>query len=93
MKPAIRPLQRRAFILRIWEEGEQVPVVNRLWRCSLLDVGNGERILFAGLDRLIDYLRALAAWQETEAPFTGPGPSIEKAYDPADSIISINGDM
>jgi hypothetical protein len=43
--------QYRAYLLRLWREGEHGP-----WRATLEDPHTGERIAFATADKLLAYL-------------------------------------
>jgi hypothetical protein len=44
----------RAFVLRVWRDGEQGP-----WRASLQDAGAGKKVYFATLERLCLFLLSL----------------------------------
>lgn len=46
----------RAFLLRLWREGEGLP-----WRATLEDPHTGERFNFATLERLFEFLTATGA--------------------------------
>lgn len=52
--PNIHSSSYRAFVLRVWHEGESGP-----WRASLQSVTTGERISFNTLERLCVYLLTL----------------------------------
>ena len=50
------PADYHAGLLRLWRDGP-----GGRWRASLQDVESGERIGFAGLERLFAYLRQLTS--------------------------------
>jgi hypothetical protein len=47
-----------SYVLRLWSYHSEEGCV---WRASLQDVQTDERVSFAGLEELIDYLRTLVA--------------------------------
>jgi hypothetical protein len=52
----------RAYLLRLWRESQHDP-----WRATLEDPHTGERLGFAGMDRLIAYLRRQTHEADREA--------------------------
>jgi hypothetical protein len=60
-----RHTRERAYLLRLWQEGENAP-----WRASLLVTETGARRAFGSLESLFAFLRALtrvdAADEEVE---------------------------
>ena len=62
-----RPPRYRAYLLRLWQEGQQEEERPRDWRFSLEDPHTGKRYAFASLERLIAFLRQHTAGHD------GPG--------------------
>ncbi len=52
----------RAYLLRLWRESDRDP-----WRATLEDPHTGERLGFAGIDRLVAYLTRQAREADAEA--------------------------
>ena len=48
----------RSYVLRLWRSSTEE---GALWRASLEDVQTGERVGFASLEALMEYLRTMAA--------------------------------
>lgn len=49
-----RPSAYQSYLLRLWPAGDESQIV---WRASLDSPGTGERIGFANLEELFDFLR------------------------------------
>lgn len=56
MSAPLMPPRYRVFLLRLWEERGQPPDSAATWRLSLEDAHTGERIGFASLQALNEYL-------------------------------------
>lgn len=56
MSAPMMPPRYRVFLLRLWEERGQPPDSAAIWRLSLEDAQTGERIGFASLQALNEYL-------------------------------------
>lgn len=56
------PRNYHAYLIRLWRESDHDP-----WRVTLEDVHTGERIGFAGLDRLLVRLRQQLRDDDEEA--------------------------
>jgi hypothetical protein len=68
-----------AYLLRFWAEPRGEPGLPPIWRFSLEDPHSGRRWAFAGLDRLVAFLR-----REMEVDPAGeesPAPSREDSSD------------
>ncbi len=59
MSAPLRPPRYRAFLLRLWEERDQHPEAAAIWRLSLEDPQTGERLGFASLQALSEYLASM----------------------------------
>jgi hypothetical protein len=56
-----------AYLIRLWREGE-----NRPWRATVEDAHTGERVGFANLRRMFEFLE-----DQTEKTASGKDPSLD----------------
>ncbi len=61
--------RRRAYMLRFWEVRSHDPARPSTWRFSLEDPHTGDRMGFADLDALVEFLQAEIA---SDAPVARP---------------------
>jgi hypothetical protein len=60
----------RSFIVRIWHEALNSDGTIRTWRGSIEHVGNGQRLHFHDLERVVDFIREKA---RLKTEFVAPG--------------------